>query len=266
MAQAIMAIVILIVLVYLMSFLLPIAKAQEQNQTLNDPENINVTSTGKAVYEQTNVTSDNQTILVTNGNNNTSENGANVEMLTNASQQPQALLQPLQQQPTLQQPLPPLPSPLNVIAPRSSPLQQFAQTLMQPSQQPPSPPLMQPSQQQLSTIVPPPSTPLYPASLFPYEGSNYQPPVILSQYSYVNNIGSMHIVGEVLNQAPVTAKFVKIIATFYNANGQVIGTDFTYADPTDLAPGQRAPFDVIALEGSVPLYQMSSYGLTVDSQ
>ena len=164
---------------------------------------------------------------------------------------------------------------------------------MQPSQQLP-PPIMQPSQQP-STMIPPSSTPLYPISPFPsaefnYQPPvistpfpvistllyqvpsfpsaefNYQPPVILSQSSYVNNIGSMHIVGEVLNQAPVTAKFVKIIATFYNANGQVIGTDFTYADPSDLAPGQRAPFDIIVLEGSVPMYQMSSYELTVDSQ
>ena len=76
----------------------------------------------------------------------------------------------------------------------------------------------------------------------------------------------MHIVGEVLNQAPVTAKFVEIIATFYNANGQVIGTDSTYSDPSDLAPGQRAPFDIIVSEGSVPMYQVSSYELTVDSQ
>ena len=113
-------------------------------------------------------------------------------------------------------------------------------------------------------MIPPPSTPLYPVPPFPSAESNYQPPVILSQSSYVNNIGSMHIVGEVLNQAPVTAKFVKIIATFYNANGQVIGTDFTYADPSDLAPGQRAPFDILVSEGSVPMYQMSSYGLTVD--
>ena len=76
----------------------------------------------------------------------------------------------------------------------------------------------------------------------------------------------MHIVGEVLNQAPVTAKSVKIIATFYDANGQVIGTDFTYADPSELAPNQRAPFDILVSEGGVPMYQMSSYGLTVDSE
>ena len=115
-------------------------------------------------------------------------------------------------------------------------------------------------------MIPPPSTPLYPVPPFPSGETNYQPPVILSQSSYVNNFGSMHIVGEVLNQAPVTAKFVKVIATFYNANGQVIGTDFTYADPSDLAPGQRAPFDILVSEGSVPMYQMSSYGLTVDWQ
>ena len=52
----------------------------------------------------------------------------------------------------------------------------------------------------------------------------------------------MHILGQVLNQAPVTAKFVKIIATFYNANSQVIGTGFGYADLSDLAPNQKSSF------------------------
>ena len=191
-------------------------------------------------------------------------------------EQPLAALQPLrdllpapsqsqQQQPsTLQQQLSPLQSPLNLIPPRSSPQQQNPLSLMQPSQQLP-PPIMQPSQQP-STMIPPPSTSLYPVPPFPSAETHYQPPVILSQSSYINNIGSMHIVGEVLNQAPVTAKFVEIIATFYNANGKVIGTDFTYADPSDLAPGQRAPFDIIVSEGSLPMYQVSSYGLTVDSQ
>ena len=206
--------------------------------------------------------------------------------------QPLASLQPLrgllpapsqsqQQQPsTLQPQLPPSPSPLNLIPPRPSPQQQNPLSLMQPSQQLP-PPIMQPSQQP-STMIPPPSTPLYPVPPFPSAESNNQPPVILSQSSYFDSIGgpleqlgqtlglqqpsTMHIVGEVLNQAPVTAKSVKIIATFYNANGQVIGTGFAYADPSDLAPNQRAPFDIIVSEGSVPMYQMSTYGLTVDWQ
>ena len=38
-----------------------IVKAQDQNQTLNKPENVNVTSSDTGVYERINVTSDNQT-------------------------------------------------------------------------------------------------------------------------------------------------------------------------------------------------------------
>ena len=70
--------------------------------------------------------------------------------------------------------------------------------------------------------------------------------------------------GQVLNQAPVAAGFVKIIATFYDSYGQVIGTDFTYTDPSDLALGQRAPFNMIVQEDSVPIYQMTNYALNID--
>lgn len=247
------------------------------DKNVSGTENDNVTTKGNVFLNQTKDTADNQTVLASNSSNTTSTNGSIAEILTNASQQPLAALQPLrgllpapsqsqQQQPsTLQQQLSPLQSPLNLIPPRSSPQQQNPLSLMQPSQQLP-PPIMQPSQQP-STMIAPPSTPLYPVPSFPSPAEfNYQPPVILSQSSYVDNIGSMHIVGEVLNQAPVTAKFVKIIATFYNANGQVIGTDFTYADPSDLAPNQRAPFDILVSEGSMPMYQMGSYGLAVDWQ
>ena len=190
-----------------------IVKAQDQNQTLNKPENVNVTSSDTGVYERINVTSDNQT-------------------------QQQNLL-----------------------------------------------PLMQSSQQTAPPMIPPPSTPRYAIPPLPFGESNYQPVAISSQSLYFNSmgdpldqlgqllgfqqpssIGSMHIVGEVFNQASVTVNSVKIIATFYNANGQVIGTDSAYADPSDLAPGQRAPFDINISEGSVPMYQMSSYGLTVDWQ
>jgi hypothetical protein len=240
------------------------------NQTLNGPENVNVTSRDRAANNQTNGTMDNQTIQTANGTNT---NGITAENLNNllqqqlqpplqspfnqlpaAPSQPQQLQQLLQQQPsTLQQEQPPLSPPLNLMPPPSS-----------SSQQPP-PLIAPPLQQQPSNVLPPPSAPLYPVPSFP-SSPNYQPPMILSQYSYVDNIGSMHIVGEVLNQAPVAANFVKIIATFYNAYGQVIGTDFTYADPSDLAPGQRAPFDLVVPEGSVPMYQINRYGLMVDWQ
>jgi hypothetical protein len=155
------------------------------------------------------------------------------------------LLQQQQQQPLLQPPFSSIPPP----------------SQQQPLFQQPTPP------QQPSTTIPP-SIPLYPVPSIPPTGpgqtNNYPPPMILSQYSYVNDTGSFHIVGEVLNQAPVTARFVKIIATFYNAYGQVIGTDFTYTDPSNLAPGQMAPFDLIVPEGNVPMYQISNYALNID--
>ena len=76
--------------------------------------------------------------------------------------------------------------------------------------------------------------------------------------------GTVHIEGEVLNQSPVTAKFVKIIVTFCNAYNQVIGTDNTYTEPSELSPGQRAPFDIL-VTSDVPMNQVRNYALTVDA-
>jgi hypothetical protein len=104
---------------------------------------------------------------------------------------------------------------------------------------------------------------LKPGTVLP--SNNYPPPRILSHSAYTSSTGSLHIVGEVINQSPVTAKFVKIIVTFYNAYNQVMGTDFTYTQPSDLAPGQRASFDILVLSGGIPMNQVRNYVLTVDA-
>ena len=95
--------------------------------------------------------------------------------------------------------------------------------------------------------------------------NNYPLPIILSQSAYTDNIGTVHIVGEVINQSPVTAKFVEIIVTFYNAFNQVIGTDHAYTQPSDLSSGQRAPFELIEPSGDIPMNQVRNYALTVDA-
>jgi hypothetical protein len=46
---------------------------------------------------------------------------------------------------------------------------------------------------------------------------------------------------------------------------QVVGTDYAYTQPTDLAPGQRAPFDISGLCGGMPMNQVRNYALTVDA-
>jgi hypothetical protein len=68
-----------------------------------------------------------------------------------------------------------------------------------------------------------------------------------------------------MNESPVVAHFVKVIVTFYNAYNQVIGTDFTYTEPHDLVPGQRAPFDISITSGSMPINQVRNYALSIEN-
>jgi hypothetical protein len=132
----------------------------------------------------------------------------------------------------------------------------------------PSQPLSQP---QIPNTIPP-QYPAYQQQPYPFQpyqqqqpNNNYPLPRILSQTAYTSSTGTVHIVGEVINQSPVTAKFVKIIVTFYNAYNEVVGTDFTYTQPSDLAPGQRAPFDILVLSGGIPMNEVRNYVLTVDA-
>ena len=90
------------------------------------------------------------------------------------------------------------------------------------------------------------------------------PPRILSYSDFVSSTGSLHIVGEVINESFQPIRFVEITATFYDSNNRVIGTDFTFTNPSTLQPGQIAPFDMIIIEGSIPTYLIAYYILSVD--
>jgi Bacterial Ig domain len=84
---------------------------------------------------------------------------------------------------------------------------------------------------------------------------------ILSHTSYISSIGTFHVVGEVENDGNATAKFVKVIVTFYDSNHTVVGTSFTFTEPPDLASGDKAPFDLMLLSASVPMSEIRSYNL-----
>ena len=58
------------------------------------------------------------------------------------------------------------------------------------------------------------------------------------------NLPQYHIVGEVQNNGSETAKFVEVSATLYDSNNKVIGTESTFTKPSDIEPGQKAPFEV----------------------
>ena len=86
---------------------------------------------------------------------------------------------------------------------------------------------------------------------------------ITSHNTYINSIGHIHVIGEVENNSPLIAELVKIIGTFYDDNGNVVGTSFTYADPTDIGSGEKAPFDLILSDSTIPIEQIKDYRLTI---
>ena len=91
---------------------------------------------------------------------------------------------------------------------------------------------------------------------------------ILSQYGYVepNQIsnGILHVIGEVINESNQTARFIRVVATFYDQNKQVIGTDYSYTTLSELSPGQKSPFEISLSGTSAPIHQMQDYALALD--
>lgn len=86
---------------------------------------------------------------------------------------------------------------------------------------------------------------------------------ILSHSSYIDGVGYMHIVGEIENIGTVRATYVKIVATCYDETGKVVDADFTFSDPMDIDPAQKAPFEILVGNERTPF--VSSYELTAES-
>lgn len=87
--------------------------------------------------------------------------------------------------------------------------------------------------------------------------------VISSDNSFVNEVGNLHVVGEVENNSPNPVQFVRIIGTFYDSGQNVVATGSTFTDPTDVSPGEKAPFDLILTQASIPLNDIDDYTLKV---
>lgn len=89
---------------------------------------------------------------------------------------------------------------------------------------------------------------------------------ILSHNSFTDSIGYLHVVGEIKNNYPSTVTFVRIVGTFYDINNQVVGTQFKYANPSDIGSGQKAPFVLILASASIPISQIDHYSLQASYQ
>lgn len=84
--------------------------------------------------------------------------------------------------------------------------------------------------------------------------------------SFMDTLGYYHVVGEVENSSPNVAKSVKVIGTLYDSSNKVVGTGFTYTQPSDVLASETAPFEMILLSASIPLSQIDHYKLAVTYQ
>jgi hypothetical protein len=71
----------------------------------------------------------------------------------------------------------------------------------------------------------------------PFEGLT-----IVNQTASIDPEGLHNVVGEVKNNGASTANFVKVMGTYYNSAGKVIGISFTYTDPATINAGATASF------------------------
>jgi hypothetical protein len=87
---------------------------------------------------------------------------------------------------------------------------------------------------------------------------------IVSNSSYMDEDGDMHVTGEIQNLQTKKATYVTAIATFYDAEGTVVDVQATYTQPWTLLPNQTAPFDIIVPFPS-QISKIRSYELTCQS-
>ena len=69
------------------------------------------------------------------------------------------------------------------------------------------------------------------------------------------------LIGQIQNNFGKSIESVEVIATFYDENGDIVGTDNGYTSPSDLSAGMKAPFELLLDEGTAD--DTSSYDVTL---
>jgi hypothetical protein len=76
-----------------------------------------------------------------------------------------------------------------------------------------------------------------------------------------------HIVGEVHNTDSTEKEFVKVTATIYDENNNVIGTDTTFTSPSSIPSQESAPFEFMIGQSDVSdLDDITSYKIIASDQ
>jgi hypothetical protein len=82
---------------------------------------------------------------------------------------------------------------------------------------------------------------------------------IVSASSYRNRVGTLRLVGEVVNRSGATVTFVKVIVSYYDAGGALIATDSGYTELDELLPEEMSPFEVLTLDAPTGIAQYETF-------
>ena len=86
--------------------------------------------------------------------------------------------------------------------------------------------------------------------------------VILLSQRYIEERVSSEVAGEVENNGTESVENVKVTATFYDSKGNIVGTQKTYSDPSDLRPSMKAHFEIFLTNNSI-IDATETYGFTI---
>jgi hypothetical protein len=84
--------------------------------------------------------------------------------------------------------------------------------------------------------------------------------------SYIDDIDYFHVVGEIENDSPSVIRYVLVESTFYNVSKIKKSEHPLLTTPMDIGLGDRAPFDLRASSGSVPIREIANYSIRVSHQ
>ncbi|HSB57920.1 MAG TPA: FxLYD domain-containing protein [Nitrosopumilaceae archaeon] len=85
---------------------------------------------------------------------------------------------------------------------------------------------------------------------------------IINDQQYVNEDGTLHIVGEIANNTPVALNQIVVTATFYDIHDKILGRMTTDSILDTIMPGKKSPFDLISTDNIIP--QIYRYSLNTE--
>jgi parallel beta-helix repeat protein len=88
----------------------------------------------------------------------------------------------------------------------------------------------------------------------------------ISDNQFVDELGYVHVLGEIQNTLSTKMDFVKATVAYYDSQNRIIGSDSVYSDPSSLLPGQTATYQALTPSSSLASSDISSVKVNYEYQ